>query len=129
MGLDEKDLSGADLSKSSLTNARLSGADMQRTILDWADLRGADLRNATLRSARLVETDFGRANLCGTDFTGCRSIELANFKGSVGDDGTQWPQGFDPNSAGVIQRPSLSPAEMKRFRLADSPISGGKLDA
>jgi uncharacterized protein YjbI with pentapeptide repeats len=62
------DLTGADLSKASLTRANLAGADLHWANLTEATLEGADLRLANLvlahlENADLRGADFGKANL------------------------------------------------------------------
>ena len=70
------DLSEADLSKATLTEAVLVGANLAGANLTGADLRGANLKGANLRGA--------------------------NLRGAFADEDTIWPEGFDPEAAGVI---------------------------
>jgi hypothetical protein len=69
IGLDEADLSGADLryinlSGDALYGANMTEADLQNANLSYTDMYGTDLRNADLGSAYLK-----RANLRGADLT------------------------------------------------------------
>ncbi len=51
---------------------------------------GANLREADLRRAILCGADLRKANLIG-----------ANLEEATADEGTIWPEGFDPKAAGV----------------------------
>ena len=75
------DLREADLSMAKLHGATLAGADLRK-----ADLRGADLSAANLRGADLSE-----ANLHG-----------AYLHEAIYEHSTKFPEGFDPESAGMV---------------------------
>src|SRR5215207_9440925 len=80
--LSHAKLSGADLSNALLLNANLivadlSGADLSNALLDNADLV-ADLSNADLSGASLLGADLREANLNGAD------LENANLSGADG---------------------------------------------
>ena len=60
-------------------------------ILWGADLTGANLRDAKLNMARLSGANLSGADLSGTD-----------LRGAVADEDTIWPEGFDPEAAGVF---------------------------
>jgi uncharacterized protein YjbI with pentapeptide repeats len=89
-------LSGADLSGANLTRARLSGADLSGANLFGARLSGANLSKANLPGARLSEADLSGANLAearlqGADLSGAlfvtellsgRRITAANLSGA-----------------------------------------------
>ena len=111
------DLSGANLQKASVS-ANLEGANLAETNLSgahmsanlkFADLAGANLRRAnlegaSLRGASLRGTDLSMANLERTDLEG--AIHFDEEVGCPEDGGlscsTQFPEGFDPEQAGLI---------------------------
>lgn len=80
-------LTGASFSDSTLTGAKLTGAKAEKAIfalakldeaaLDGADLTGADLSGADLRRASLIGAHLENAVLIGADVRG------ANFQGAV----------------------------------------------
>ena len=77
---------GADLRRADLSAVNLAGADLSAVNLEGVDLNGAWLEGTDLPGA-----DLSRANLWG-----------ANLEEAVADEGTIWPEGFDPKAAGVI---------------------------
>jgi uncharacterized protein YjbI with pentapeptide repeats len=105
--LSDANLSGANLSGANLSGANLSEANLSGTNLSEANLSGADLSGADLNGANL-----GGANLGGADLNGAKLQEATYNTKAVQEkdvDGrpvtlepTQWPQGFDPKSAGAI---------------------------
>ncbi len=70
-------LTGADLSRLDLRNARLRNADMQGQVLSNMDLSGADLRFATLQGAVLVNANLEGANLCQAQLNGSAAVRQA----------------------------------------------------
>jgi uncharacterized protein YjbI with pentapeptide repeats len=80
----------ASLARANLAGASLQGADLMGIKLNDATLDGADLTNAKLRAADLRGATFKDATLTGAD--------LAT---ALYDDGTVWPDGFDPVAAGA----------------------------
>jgi len=60
------------------------------------DLSGRDLRNVDFSNADLEQADLTGADLSWTDF------HWLEGTGAKADDGTVWPEGFDPVAAGVI---------------------------
>ena len=65
--LEQKDLSGVDLSSASLGGCDLSGKILRGADLSNAHLGGANLRGADLRNANLSNANLGAANLTGAD--------------------------------------------------------------
>ena len=63
--------------------------------LKQAYFRYANLRQANLRQANLKRAVLSQANLTGTDLSG------ADLAEAIEDDDTVWPEGFDPEAAGV----------------------------
>jgi len=117
-----EELEGAALSGASLYCAELVGLNLSGADLYWAGLRdcnfsrakliGADLRGATLHNANLRDADLRRANLLcdnlggstdlhGADLRGAR-LEGTNLRGAVYTRRTRFPEGFDPERAGMI---------------------------
>ena len=70
------DLSGADLRRTDLSDADLSGADLRR-----ADLIRADLSDADLSGADLIRADLRRADLSDADLSGA-NLRWANLSGA-----------------------------------------------
>ena len=101
--LIEANLSGADLSGTDLIEANLSGANLRGANLARACLRGANLKGANLEGAYLRGADLQEANLTGAN------LEGANLEGAKANEDTTWPEGFDPEAAGVTVRPVTFP--------------------
>jgi hypothetical protein len=95
--LFDADLRVANLSGANLRGADLGGANLREAILYDANLSGADLRQANLRGADLREAILRGANLSGANLSG------ANLDEAKWDNGTTWPQGFDPVAAGAVK--------------------------
>lgn len=119
--LSYADLTYASMSKSNLEEAtmicvNLNSAQLGRASLNQADLReascrGANFYGATLRHCYLVacdlrEADFTDADLDSADLRAADLREAkigdATFRAALYDDATQWPEGFDPITAGAI---------------------------
>lgn len=85
----------------SLSNADLTGADLHNL-----ELSGASLALADLRESDLSETRLRRANLSGADLRGAdlrqADLRFADLSGARYDDQTQFPETFDPETAGLI---------------------------
>tara|TARA_Y100000310_G_C20109297_1_gene546370 strand:- start:113 stop:325 length:213 start_codon:yes stop_codon:yes gene_type:complete len=62
-------------------------------ILRWANLQGADLDGADLREAKLHQADLRKA----TKLTDARLVR------AMYDEGTKWPDGFDPQKHGAVR--------------------------
>jgi hypothetical protein len=79
----------ADLSKSRLRYADLSGQNLHLANLNGANLWGADLSGADLRGADLRNANLRRVNLEGARLAG------ANLTDAMYDPHTIWPDDFD----------------------------------
>lgn len=125
--LFEKDLSKSDFTGANLRCAYLEWANLSQAIFENANLITAHLRNAHLRESilvncRLIGSRLNNANLIGADLTGanvrgvtfkganfiraiCKFVhyDSADFEGAIYDDSTVWPEGFDPESRGLIR--------------------------
>jgi hypothetical protein len=93
-GIDARgvDFFGASLVEMGMRNAHLSGAIFKdavvhNCVLEGADLSGADLRGADLRESRL------RGAI----------LKDARLEGALYDQKTTFPDGFDPDAAGMIR--------------------------
>jgi uncharacterized protein YjbI with pentapeptide repeats len=101
--LTDSDLRGANLIFADLRGANLTGANLTDSDLGGANLTGANLTGANL-TADLGGADLTRADLTRADLTG------ADLTGATADPRTTWPDGFDPQGAGVRLEPiSASP--------------------
>ena len=89
-------LAGADLSSHDLAKQDLGGADLTGSNLSGANLTGAWLLGANLAGAHLLGANLTGANLSGAN------LNEACLEEARADQQTQWPEGFDPEAAGVI---------------------------
>ncbi|HJR73038.1 MAG TPA: pentapeptide repeat-containing protein [Luteimonas sp.] len=100
-------LRGRSFAGSSLYWAMLEGADLSGCNFERSDLRGANLKSALLAGANLRQANLGLDNLGGStrlqgaDLTGA-ILNQCNLVGAEYDSNTQFPKGFDPESAGMI---------------------------
>jgi uncharacterized protein YjbI with pentapeptide repeats len=106
LDMDDADLRGADLSDAGLSRADLSGANLVRAVLrgvhlDGALLVGTDLHNADLSHADLSHAHLFRAILRGAHLSDA-VLRDADLRGAEYDYATQFPAGFDPQAAGMI---------------------------
>jgi hypothetical protein len=97
------DLEGTNLGRAWLRQARLDRADLTQANLQEADLADASLEGAELVGAFLRGANLEGASLVGADLTG------ADLDGAVADEATKWPQGFEPQRAGVTVNHSRNP--------------------
>jgi uncharacterized protein YjbI with pentapeptide repeats len=108
--LREANLEGAELSRCFLPYSNLSGAHLQKaqlahSVLNNCDLQAADLTGANLSRTYLGCADLRRAVLCGARLSGAylggASLEEADLTGIVYDERTRWPDGFTPPGSRV----------------------------
>ena len=76
------DLSGANLSRLSLTKAQLAKADLRGATLRGADLMRACLAGANLQGADLADAKLQQADLCGADLR-CANLTRAVLNGTA----------------------------------------------
>jgi uncharacterized protein YjbI with pentapeptide repeats len=101
IGLAANDLTGADFSQQDL-----SAANLRLATLTDANLSGAVLANASLGGALLSRADLTGANLKNAELPS--SLETAIFDATtVYNQWTEFPEGFDPISAGLTYEPSF----------------------
>lgn len=103
--LNGHNLKGANLTKASMRGADLSGCNLENANLQGAglllaDLRDTNLHNANLTGANLEGAALKYANLCGANFSDARLFGAA-LSGSLYDEQTQWPKGFNPIKHGA----------------------------
>ena len=86
----------------SLRGVDLSGADLRDACLEGADLTGAKLVGADLRGVSAVCHVPGKQTcLYGADLSEAR-LAGADLKTALYDMETRFPQGFDPQKAGMV---------------------------
>ena len=82
--------SGSDLSRCSLKDVNIEGADLTMTFFFHSDLRGTRLAGAKLRGARFIGSNFAASDYSGIDFSGTdltdafflnAQLRYANFEG------------------------------------------------
>ena len=94
--LTDARMSGADLGRARLIGANLSGADLSK-----ADLMGANLCNANLSRANLSEARLIFSYLMGSNLSEA-NLNNTDLREAKYDQKTIWPDGFDPVAAGAI---------------------------
>ena len=72
LSLPNGKLNGADLTAVNLSDANLPGADLTKSTLNRANLWGANLRGAKLRGAQASGADFRHANMAAADLSGAK---------------------------------------------------------
>lgn len=92
------DLSVTDLSETYLYNTNLEGAFLFAANLSYAFLTGSNFKGANLAYAKLDE-----ASLEGANFEGAL-LDNATMKGARYDSSTRWPEGFNPQTLGAIDK-------------------------
>ncbi|MEM9568486.1 MAG: pentapeptide repeat-containing protein [Cyanobacteria bacterium P01_E01_bin.34] len=126
--LRKVNLRGANLAGADLTQANLYGSDLRGANLEGADLRGANLdraqlfasspgSNSALQSAISLEDASAIANSQGTVVAAGDILSLmlsanrdskalaVQLEGALFDRSTQFPDGFDPEKAGMTFMP------------------------
>ena len=77
----EKDFAGRDLSRANLSYSDLSDTFLHKIVLEEANLQGANLKGANLLQANLRNADLREANLIGADLSGS-DLSGANLSGA-----------------------------------------------
>jgi hypothetical protein len=117
--LNNKDMSGVNLSGFDLSNANLSysdlrGADFTNTRLVMAELNhvilrnttlteGADFRGANMSFAELQGADLSKAILRGDDPPLWEPASPLILYNAQYDKQTRWPAGFEPDEFGAVR--------------------------
>lgn len=128
--LQTANFEGADLSDATFRQCLLKGAKfrganfgpnttfMESTLheADFAgvDLKGADFRRVNLRGANLAnskgwgdltDSTLAEADLRGADFSTAKGdLNSVQWSGAIYDSKTIFPQGFDPEAAGLVKK-------------------------
>jgi uncharacterized protein YjbI with pentapeptide repeats len=103
--LDWAQLKGADLSLSKLNNSNIKGSNLVDTNLSYASLNRVNLSFSKLPGAQLYGAQIDNSILYSTDLSKIYYDENTTWIGSkynIGENGTKWPNGFDPQAAGCI---------------------------
>jgi uncharacterized protein YjbI with pentapeptide repeats len=104
--LPAMDFSGCQMYWPLLEGADLSFCNFQGAVLAGANLKHSVLRNVNFRNARFVADALGyRGTLLGADLTGVL-LEGVDLQGVEYDSSTVFPDGFDPDRAGMTFLPS-----------------------
>jgi uncharacterized protein YjbI with pentapeptide repeats len=112
-----------------LVGANLSGSDLRGRDLSQADLRGANLAGTDLRDTNLADASFGRLCDPPNDLR-CEETEegtedCLNLCGALYNDGTTWPEGFNPADAVLAE---IGPdADLSRADLTGISLYGASL--
>jgi uncharacterized protein YjbI with pentapeptide repeats len=118
--LSDTSLAGLDLQGANLTGADLSGADLSRAVLGGADLTDADLRGADLSGA-----DLSDAKLSGADLRGARLQEAGLERVTLTDANLA-----ELDLSGlVLAGLDLSRARLSGADLTETDLTGAILDA
>jgi uncharacterized protein YjbI with pentapeptide repeats len=100
--LDEADFTDADLYWCIGFGASFRAATLVRASLLGADLKEVDLSGADLTEADLGTDNVGGATqLQGANLTGA-TLARAHVAGAQYDQHTRFPNGFDPQAAGMV---------------------------
>ena len=111
-------LTGVDFTEANLENVDFSLCSLIGPNLTRANLRRANFERARLSVRRVAEADFGEANFCGAQWGGYVNegsnyfpveIEDAYLTDAIADAATGWPEGFDPEAAGVVLTETVGP--------------------
>lgn len=108
IAIGTKVLHGRSFARSSLYWAILADSDLSGCNFQGVDLRGANLICARLIGANLRDADLGldalggATKVHGADFSGAQ-LHGCRFKGAQYDENTRFPEGFDPQAAGMVE--------------------------
>ena len=92
MRLDGKDLSKANLRRTSLAGAKLSNVSFREAQLSGADLRGACLEGAKFQDATASAIRSYRADFSGADLATVEFLKCGYFKKAFIDEDTALPE-------------------------------------
>lgn len=105
--LDGADLGGAQLEAATLTGAIAPDIIARNTNftgsnLTDANFTGGRMADARFLNAQLSGANFTNAKLGGADFSTARNLGAATLTGAEFNGATRFPQGFDPEAAGMV---------------------------
>jgi len=98
-------LKNADLSSSILNDSDIKNANFANTDLSYTHLNRANLSFSKLPRAQLYGTQMNNTILYSTDLSRINYDENTTWIGSkynIGENGTKWPDDFNPQAAGRI---------------------------
>ena len=111
--LQDANLRRADLTEAYLhTNAKLYNADLMNANLTKASLVGTNLQEADLRGANLQMTNLDSADLRGAKLKNTNLGDSESLRDAKYNKKTQFPDGFDPEEAGMSYPPDPSPQKL-----------------
>jgi uncharacterized protein YjbI with pentapeptide repeats len=97
------DFSGADLYWTCMFRAKCNGCNFRKARLAGVNLDAADLRSADFTGAYVSYDNVGGAtHLEGADLRGAK-LRDADLRGATYSCQTQFPDGFSPESAGMMR--------------------------
>jgi uncharacterized protein YjbI with pentapeptide repeats len=100
------EMSGATLRNAALMDMRLRRAKCIGVDFSHSAMQGSDMRKANLTRCQFEEVflaaDLRKADLRGADFSKAKYLEHSDLTGSVINNETKWPPGFDPVAAGAV---------------------------
>jgi uncharacterized protein YjbI with pentapeptide repeats len=97
------DFSGADLYWTYMFRAKCQGCNFRKARLAGVNLEAVDLRDADFTEAYISYDNVGGAtSLEGADLTGAK-LAGADLRGATYNAHTRLPDGFSPESAGMIR--------------------------
>lgn len=105
--LAEAHMKNAILQDVTATGAKLANANLTGVVLENADFRGANMIKVNLSGAKLANTKLNNANLQEADLRGANlegvTLEKTIFQGAIYNSTTQFPDGFNPATEGMLQ--------------------------
>ena len=94
------------MSDMNLKEADFTEASLKEAYLDKANCEGANFHNGKMLCTRLRGTNLKNANLCWAKMQGAIIDEKTNLTGAKYNDGTRFPNGFDPKQHNMVYIPT-----------------------
>ena len=113
--MEGSNLTGSNLSRSNLASAKLMASNLSGVDLGQASLEGVNLEQADLSNANVEQTNLKNANLKHANLTGV-NLEHALLEEAIYNEETQFPDGFNPDDAGM--QPANAMSEMAEATIA-----------
>ena len=128
INLENRDLTGAVLSRVNLRGAMLSGANLNAAVLSSVNLRdarlsGANLRGANLRRSNLTDVDLSEANLTSASLWDA-DLRRANLRGANLTDASL--SGANLTGANLTDV-NLTGADLTRANLTEANLIGANI--
>jgi len=86
-----------------LVGSKMRGVDLSGSLLMYSDFSKVDFSLASLRGATVVGGDFRDVEFSGADVT-VVGLDQCNLEGASYDDQTIWPENFNPEEHGLINK-------------------------